>query len=632
MTVNRRRCAIVAIALIAAILAACSGTSSTAKGTASNGPTGSGNSALSGLYGKLPPIGGTAHPGGVLTIGVLEGASANYILPILPSANGIVSNPNQFLDILFSPLYFEPGSASPVIDTNLSLALPPTYSNGDRTVTIKLKPGLKWSNGAPVDANDVIFDIDLVKAAVKESAANYYRYTPGFFPDNIVSATASGQYTVVLKLSRAFNPSFFYQDELTSITPLPSTSWNRDAPNGPALDYSNPANAKLIYDYLAKQAQDLATYASNPLWQDVDGQMKLTSYSPNNGAYTMVPNTSYSGPDKAQISEMKAEPFTSPQAQFNALAVGSLDIGEVDITDVAEIPRIQSQYYVFGEPSFGPNSIVFNFKDKADNVGKIFSQLYIRQAMAHLVDQPGYVSGLYKNAGAAAYGPVPVVPKNPYTPSNSLKAQYPYSIPQASKLLSSHGWKVVKNGTTTCTSPGTGSGHCGAGIPAGASMDFTLYYKNDLSILTSQMAAFAQAAKEVGINITPIIKPPAFINSNFNDAAFPTNDSKWAMRFGGFTQEPYPTTFGIYNSTGSLNEGGYSDTQADALINSSVYGSNPNAVEQEASYLATNLPAIFQPSNDLIWAVKRGVGAHTANAFSALTQYQFLPWDWYFTG
>ena len=55
----------------------------------------------------------------------------------------------------------------------------------------------------------------------------------------------------------------------------------------------------------------LATYATNPLWQVVDGPYRLTSFDSSTGAFTMSPNTSYGGPHAAKISILQAVPFTS---------------------------------------------------------------------------------------------------------------------------------------------------------------------------------------------------------------------------------------------------------------------------------------------------------------------------------
>ena len=70
------------------------------------------------------------------------------------------------------------------------------------------------TTASPVDAQDLLFDIALIKAAVDESAANWGSFTPGYFPQSLASVSASEQYTVVLHLKRAFNPGFFLNDQL----------------------------------------------------------------------------------------------------------------------------------------------------------------------------------------------------------------------------------------------------------------------------------------------------------------------------------------------------------------------------------------------------------------------------------
>ena len=51
----------------------------------------------------------------------------------------------------------------------MSMASDPTWSNGNKTVTVKLK-NWKWSDGQPVTSKDAEFFIDMTRAAVKVSA------------------------------------------------------------------------------------------------------------------------------------------------------------------------------------------------------------------------------------------------------------------------------------------------------------------------------------------------------------------------------------------------------------------------------------------------------------------------------
>src|SRR6266481_2753216 len=77
----------------------------------------------------------------------------------------------------------------PEIEQNMSIANLPVYSNGNKTLTITMKSNYKWSNGKPLTANDLLFAIDLIKAAIKVSPANWAGYTPKHFPDNLVSTS-----------------------------------------------------------------------------------------------------------------------------------------------------------------------------------------------------------------------------------------------------------------------------------------------------------------------------------------------------------------------------------------------------------------------------------------------------------
>ena len=581
-------------------------------------------------YGSLPAQQGTPKDGGVVRVAESPGAAPNYIFPITPAAEGSVYNSYQFQGLMFRPLYESAVGTEPKLDTSRSIADAPTFSDGNKTVVIPLKDTYTWADGKKVTAADVVFFIQLLKAAVKESAANFGNYTPGYFPDSVKSAVATNPTTVTLKLTKAFNPQFFYLNQLTLITPLPSTAWNRASANGPALDASKPANAKKIYDYLAGQAKQVSSYASNPLWQNVDGPFRLTAFNPNTSALTMKPNPKYTGPQKAHVSELQQVPFTSEAAEFNQLRSGNLDVGAVPFSDLAQVPILKrAGYNVYGFPSFGFNYIPFNFKDTTGHFDAIIKQLYLRQALDHLQDENGVVKGVYRNAGSVAYGPVPAIPKNDYTPSNAASNPYPFDISAAKKLLTDHGWKVVPGGTTTCTSPGTGANQCGAGIPSGTPLSWSMYYTDQPATTAQQVTAIVSAAKQVGINITTQSKTFNYLIQNFSDVSAPSNRNKWAMMdFGGFSISNYPTTNQIFNTSGSYNFGGFSDPAVDKLITASVFGSDPNAVSKEAQQVTALLPAIFQPNPDLVFAWSNKLSG-PPGSFASMTQYRLTPEYWY---
>lgn len=621
---TRLRLSLVTLGAVSVLaLAACGSGGSNNNGLKTN---------VQGGYGAIPAATGSPTSGGVVTYAEQPGAGPAWIFPINDNVHSTVYGDFEFEYLMWRPLYYPTKGASPVVDFSKSVGQPPVYTNNNKTITIKLNSSYKWSDGKPVTANDVIFTLDLSKAAVKENPANLSNYTPGEFPDNVVSATAPDPETVVLNLDKTYNQAWLMPNELTTeLLPLPSQDWNISSTGGQHLDFTQPANAKSIYDYLVKQAETLSTYATNPLWQIVDGQFKIKTYNASTNATNLAANSAYTGPDKPKISELDELAYTTTEAEWNDVLSGKLDVAYVDYTDIPQLPKATKLGYNFyGLPSTGFEYMYFNFKDTTGSFDKIIGQLYVRQALAHLQDEQGVIKGAFKNAAVPQYSTVGTLPSSAYSKDAISTAIYGYDINAAKNLFSSHGWQV-QGGALTCENAGTGANQCGAGIAKGTPLTFSFYYNNSPAAIGQQVDAFASAAKQLGINIT--LKSYTFnqLLNVANDPGSASTENDWGMAdFGGFTGILYPTADTIFNTTGTYNEGGYSDPQVDKLIHNSVNGTDPNALVAESQYLGKNLPAIFQPSPDQIWVWKKNLQG-PSNSWSSLTQFWMNPEDWYFT-
>jgi peptide/nickel transport system substrate-binding protein len=610
-----------------AALAAVGATALAACGTATS--SGSAKIAPNGAYGAIPAKSGTPHAG-TITWAFAPGTSPTWIFPVTPGANSSVYTAYQFQEESWRSLNYFPDGAAQKENPALSLADDPVWSNGDKTVSITLKPW-KWSDGTEITAKDAEFWIDLVKAAVAENPANYGNYSPGVgIPDQITSMTAIGQ-TLTLNLNAAVNPTWFWEDNLAGVVPLPAQSWAKASATGPILDFTNPANATAIYNYLAAQSKDVSTYATNPLWQVVDGPYKLSQFNDTTDAFTMVPNTAYSGPHATPESNYQGVPFTSETAEWNAVKAGSIDVGFVPFQDIPQVKSVEKNYAVFGYPGFSFNYVTYNFKDTTGDFNNIINQLYIRQALAHLEDEQGYIHAFFYGAAGQAYGPVPAIPPSPYTPANATADPYPFSVPDAISILKAHGWTVTPGGTDTCSKPGTGASECGSGIPAGTKLSWNLIYNTSPAVIGEQVTDLVSQAKKAGIEIT--LKSDNFNHmlATYYDGANPAGINLWAMEdFGGFSIATYPTTNEIFNTGGTFNIGEFSNSKVDSLIHASVTSSNPAAVKNEASYITLEQPSLFQPVVDNILVWKTGISG-PASAFEELTQYQMAPEFLYFT-
>jgi peptide/nickel transport system substrate-binding protein len=611
-------------------MAVCAVVGATALAACSKSSNNNGNVAptIKGAFGSVPAQSGTPHAG-TITVAEPPGATPTWIMPVTPGANGSVYTAYSFQYQMWRPTHFFPNGSSQTENKALSIAEDPVWSNGDKTVTVKYKDW-KWSDGQPVTSKDAEFFIDLTRAAVGISPADYSQYVKGVgIPDQIVSMSTPDDHTLVLNLNKSVNPTWFWQDNLAGVSPLPVHAWAKASANGPILDPNVPKNATAIYKFLAAQSKSVTTYATNPLWKVVDGPYTLTSFNNTTGAFTMSPNPKYSGPHASKQSKIEAVPFTSDTAEWNAVKSGSIDQGYVPFTNLPQVKSIESTYNVFGYPGYGFNYMTFNFKDKTGDFNNIIKQLYVRQAFAHLENQEGWIKAFFFGAGSQAYGPIPALPPNPWTPASATKNPYPFSISAATKLLSSHGWSIHPGGTDVCTKPGTGAGQCGAGIPAGTKLAWNIIVNTSPATHVQQVTDLVSQAKKAGFNLS--IKSDNFNHmiATYYDAAAPQNIDKWAMEeFGGFSISTYPTTNGIFNTNGVYNIGEYSDPHADVLIGASTGGSDPAAVKAEADYLTKQVPSLFEPLVDQVIVWKKTISGPPFS-FESLTQYQLQPENWY---
>lgn len=576
---------------------------------------------------SLPSQVGHARSGGTAVVAQQPGRTPTTIFPLAPPSQGTTIAPG----VMWRALYHPSGDPEQAADFDLSLASPPSFSSDRKTVTIQLHD-YTWSNGKPVTSSDVAFTFALLKAALAKSPANWAFYTPGQFPDG-VTAEATDSKTVTLHLKTPYNRSYLIA-MLTQLFVLPSSDWNIASTGGPHLDYTKAANAKAIYSYLAKQSENQKAFATNPLWKVVDGPYRLKSFDPVSGSFSLTINSKYTGPTKPKLKEVEFKAFTSTAAIFNQYKAGELTVGRLDSRYISQIPELESKgYHVYGAPSPGRSDpMLINFANTKNNFDKVISKLYIRKALQYLINQPDYIKsrGIYNGAAVENYSPVGQ--GTAYPPSFGSRAPYPYDPDAAKKLLTDHGWNVVPNGTTTCEKPGTGAGHCGAGIPKGQEIRFTVVSANTPAYVGARDVAFESAAKSLGIKITTVTKSLNYMYKSLGNTFAPSNKNKWAMQDAGASINlgGYPTSNGLFNTSGSFNLGSYSDSKADRLIKQSVFGADSNALSAEATYLGKDLPALFFPTPNTLLVWKKKLSG-PPSSFRLLLNYWYSPEQWYYT-
>src|SRR5215469_9262427 len=105
--------------------------------------------------------GNTPVNGRMVTYALSAGATPNFIFPFAPSTFYTIVNLDNLQYLLYRPLYWFGDSGLPYLNEKLSLAYQPRYKG--HVVTFRLKPGLRWSDGTPLTAQNVVFWMNMLK-------------------------------------------------------------------------------------------------------------------------------------------------------------------------------------------------------------------------------------------------------------------------------------------------------------------------------------------------------------------------------------------------------------------------------------------------------------------------------------
>jgi peptide/nickel transport system substrate-binding protein len=581
--------------------------------------------------GAAPPTGGTAIAGGTATYALPPSTVPNYIFPFDSSTYFSVANAEDFQYLMYRPLYWFGNGASPTLNTSLSVADAPVYNGTNVTITLK---GWKWSNGTPVSAQNVVFWIHMMQAV---ASSDWGAFVPGGFPTNVSNVTATSATTLTMTMDKAYNQTWFTSNELSQITPMPE-AWDRTA-SGASDCTTTVSDCAAVYSYLDSQSKALTSWVSSPIWSIVDGPWRLSAFN-SDGNSTFVPNKSYSGPVKAQLAQFQEVPFTTESAEYNVLRAGAtggnqIDVGYLPTTDA---PPTKSPTVVGTNPVTGYtlsplyawsiNYFPLNYQSTTGNA-PILKQLYFRQALQYLMNQEAVISGPLKGYGVPTVGPVGTLPVTSYlSPTGKQGDPWPYNPTKAKDLLTSNGWTVVPNGTTTCTDPAK----CGAGIKQGQPLSFTLPYATGTEWIAQEMTQLQSNASGVGIKLSldprPFDQVTAIAAGNCVVAHISCD---WDMgNWGGgwtFVPDYYPTGETLFLSGSGANSGGYSNAENDTLINDTLTSNSLQALYTWQDYLAQQIPVIWQPNGvyqlSEIVNTLRGVIPQSSTL-------NINPEDWYF--
>jgi peptide/nickel transport system substrate-binding protein len=396
-----------------------------------------------------------------------------------------------------------------------------TWSNGNKTLTFTIRSGVKWSDGTPFTAKDVVFTFDLIKKFKALDLNSDWSV--------LSSVVQKGSNQVVFNFKTAAVPYFFYIADQTPI--VPEHIW---------------ASIKNPVTYL--NAKPVGT-----------GAYIMSKCTPENVTYTKNPNYWQKGLPK--IDTVYYPAFTSNDPANEELANGTAQWGS------QFIPSIQSYYLSKNKDFhiwFPPIANVSIFPNLTNS---LLSQLPVRQAMAYAIDRPR-VSQIGEYGYEPASNQTSVVTptfKSWLDTAAEAKYDYSYDPKRAISILEKAGYKM--------------SG--GVMTKDGKSLSFTMINIGGYSDWVASAAIIKQELAAVGIQVSA---ENLAATSYFAKLYTGEYQLAYGSETGGPTpyyelrQLLYSPNSAPIGQDASTNWERFSNKQVDSLINS--YGATTSVTKQ----------------------------------------------------
>ena len=388
----------------------------------------------------------------------------------------------------------------------------PSAANGDvsadgLTITWKLKPGLKWSDGQPLTSKDVVFtwqsQIDPKNAPISRAGYN-----------SISSIDTPDDTTAVLHFSK------LYPAWPTLFTVGPNT--------GAAL---LPAHILQGHEGLEKDPEvHQPTVGAGPFivkeWVAGDHM-------------TLVPNPNWAG-DKPKLDQINIKFVPDPETALAALKTGDVDLvpdfAESDIPTLSALEPAQ-HLRVDATPEFEhmlfnlgvTNSVIKDADGKVVGNSDVagfcpFQDVNVRKAFMLATDRDTIVKTLLFGKTTV---PASLWPNSSWY--NSSLTAYPYDVAQANQLLDAAGYKAGADGTR-------------AGTCNGKPVKFSLGVETtNKQVRIDTMNALADMYKQIGVELKPNPIPAGtFFGSYSEGADMPLGKFDLAIYTTGFYPDPDP--------------------------------------------------------------------------------------------
>jgi peptide/nickel transport system substrate-binding protein len=323
---------------------------------------------------------------------------------------GAISTLNTQLTSLTSPLFMADVWADGLMSYDRTgkriprLATEWLVSDDGKTYTFKLRKGVKWSDGQPFSAADVVFTLN--------NFAKFNTYLGKLSP-LVEKAEAPDENTFRLVLKQPLTATLdLFDKEVFPLLP-------RHIYEGTDV-VANPANRAPVglgpFKYQSWESGRSITFVRNPYYWD-QPKPYLDSV-----VFALIPNA------QQRLNALTREEvhWFRPEAAQVASARVAEKSGKIKVI------RIENN---------APERAVVDFNMRRPP----FDNLKVRQALFYAIDRQRIVADAYQGLADTAKNAVPVQFKNLFDPSVDYDKLYPYDVKKAAALLDEAGLPL-KNG------------------------------------------------------------------------------------------------------------------------------------------------------------------------------------------
>jgi peptide/nickel transport system substrate-binding protein len=400
------------------------------------------------------------------------------------------------------------------------------WSDGNKTLTFTIRGGVKWSDGQPLTAGDVVYTFDLLK--------NYKALDINSVWSVLSSVTQAGSDQVVMKFKAPAVTYFYYIGDQVAIVP-------------------------------------------QHVWTKVTDPVKYPDLHPvGSGAYTVHPctpqnitykaNPHYWQPGKPKVQTVNYPAFTSNDTANTYLSTGQAQWGSQFIPSIGKFYLDKSPGYHYWFPPVANVSLFINLTNP------VLKNAAVRQAMAYAINRSKVAQiGEYGYQPASNQTGIVTPTFSSWLDTGQAAAfgnNYAYSPQKAISVLTAAGFKKGPDGVMA---------------KGGQKLSFSIIDNGGFSDWVAAVNVIQDNLKAVGIQVTPKnMAAPAYQSALYN--------GNYQLGYGSETGGPSPyfelrqwlfsgNSAPVGQPAGS-NWERYSNSGTDALINS--YGDTTSTATQHS--------------------------------------------------